>query len=178
MEDYIGDKGKTHLFGGKKVDKDSMRIEVIGSIDELNSFVGLARSRIEDKMVNEILEKIQRDLFAIGADIASPKDSAYITRLIEKDVEEIEGIIKDVNEDLAELKGFILPSGSPEASLIHICRSICRRAERRLVALKKEESINDIVMVYINRLSDLFFSLARYMNSRKGVHDELWKDDD
>lgn len=176
MKHYIGDKGKTGLFGVGEIDKDSPRIEAIGAIDELNSFIGFARSRIKDDDIKEILEKIQRGLFSIGSDLAAPHDTENIMRVIAKDVEEIEAIIEDVNEDLNKLTGFILPSGSVDSSLIQICRTVCRRAERRLVTLKKHEDINRIILVYVNRLSDLFFSLARLLNKRAGIDDEYLKD--
>ncbi|MDI6720795.1 MAG: cob(I)yrinic acid a,c-diamide adenosyltransferase [Candidatus Aenigmarchaeota archaeon] len=173
MKNYYGDQGKTFLFSREKVDKDSARIEVIGELDELNSFVGLARSHIGDVELDKILKKVQQHIFTIGSDAATSSDTKKIYRVAEKEVEEIETFIEKYNKGLPKLKNFILPSGSDAASLLHVCRAVCRRAERRLVTLSKEEEVNVKTITFLNRLSDFFFVLARYMNMKSGSEEEM-----
>lgn len=168
------DKEDTDLYGCR-AGKDSLRVEAIGNIDELNSFAGLAVSRIEDSEMKGILKEIQSRLFATGADLATPPDAGRSERITGEDVKRLEEIIIKIESELPPLARFILPGGSEEAALLHACRTVCRRAERSLVALKKKEEINNFAFVYVNRLSDLFFALARTANRRKGVNDEEWK---
>ena len=173
-----GDKGETALYGGGRIGKEHARIEAYGSVDELNSFVGLAISRLEerDADLKSILKKIQNDLFALGADLATPMDSkAKTKRITAEHTANIEKTIDQLEKDLPELHKFILPGGSPWASLLHICRTVCRRAERNVVALGKKEKINDECIKYLNRLSSLFFELARVLNRRAGVKEEEWE---
>jgi len=174
MPKVYQDKEETHLYGGT-ARKDSLRIEAIGNVDELNSFIGLAISQTADKEIKEILKDMQRDLLAVGADLATPLSvREKRERIGEKDVKRLEEIIAKLESELSLLTKFILPGGSKEASLLHVCRAICRRAERSVVSLKKQEEINRFAFVYINRLSDLLFTLARIANKRKGVKDEEW----
>lgn len=168
------DKEETALYGGA-ARKDSLRIGVIGTVDELNSFIGLAVAVTEDAEIRGTLRKVQGDLFAIGADLATPLDAKEKhARIGAEEVQQVEEIIAAAEQELPPLTKFILPGGTREAALLHICRSVCRRAERAVVALKKQEDVNNFVFVYINRLSDLFFALARLANKRKSVKDETW----
>ncbi|MBI2578817.1 MAG: cob(I)yrinic acid a,c-diamide adenosyltransferase [Candidatus Aenigmarchaeota archaeon] len=171
-----GDRGETSLHVGPRVSKDSLRVTAYGEVDELNSFIGLVRARTENEKINEILKKIQNDLFVVGADLATPiglKSDAM--RVTEENVKYVDRTMEEFLEQLEPINQFILPSGSPAASLLHICRTICRRAERSAVALKKEEAVNEEVIRYLNRLSDLLFVLARIENKREGVEEEYWE---
>ncbi len=169
------DKEETSLYG-RRTRKDSVRIGVIGTLDELNSFAGLAASRFDGGEIKQILKEVQRDLFVAGADVATPFDiTEKHQRISHDDVKRLEDYISRLESELEPLNKFILPGGSREAAVLHICRTICRRAERAIVALKTHEELNNYVFVYINRLSDLFFTLARIANKRKGVEDEKWE---
>ncbi len=169
------DKEETSLYG-RRTRKDSVRIGVIGTLDELNSFVGLAVSRFDEGEIKRILKDVQRDLFVAGADIATPFDiTEKHERIKHDDVKKLEDYISRLEAELEPLNKFILPGGSREAAVLHICRTICRRAERAIVALKMHEEINNYIFIYINRLSDLLFTLARIANKRKGVEDEKWE---
>ena len=171
-----GDRGETSLHVGPRVSKDSLRITAAGEVDELNSFIGLVRARTEHDKISSILKRIQNDLFVVGADLATPiglKSDAM--RVTEDNVKYLDERIEEFLEQLDPIHQFILPSGSPAASLLHICRSVCRRAERSVVALKKQEAVNEEVIRYLNRLSDLFFVLARVENKRAAVDEEYWE---
>ena len=174
-----GDKGETGLFGGERVSKDSLRIETYGTVDELNSFIGLAVVEIKDYEVKKLLERIQNTLFILGSDLSAPdnvKDKSHnIPRISKLNYEEIEKEIDKFDSRLGELKNFILPGGSKSAALMHICRTICRRAERRVVALNNAVNISPDIIIFLNRLSDLFFVLARYENKISGIEDIEWQ---
>jgi len=174
-----GDKGETGLFGGERVSKDSLRIETYGTVDELNSFIGLALVEIKDYEVKKLLERIQNTLFILGSDLSAPdnvKDKSHnIPRISKLNYEEIEKEIDKFDSRLGELKNFILPGGSKSAALLHICRTICRRAERRVVALNNAVNISPDIIIFLNRLSDLFFVLARYENKISGIEDIEWQ---
>ncbi len=173
-----GDKGETGLFGGERVSKNSLRIEAYGTIDELNAFIGLAVIEVSDKSVKNLLQKIQNWLFTIGADLATP-DNEKTKKLnvfrtpdeyysyIEKEIDNYEG-------KLEELKNFILPGGTKGAVLLHICRTITRRTERMVVALNSTVKIGNNIIIFLNRLSDLFFVLARFDNAVTGTPDIEW----
>ena len=169
-----GDKGSTQLGDGKKVDKNSLRVDAYGSVDEANATIGLSILRTNTK-IKKILQIIQNDLFDLGADLCMP-DKKKIQKLkITKDrVDYIEKKIDSFNKELAPLSSFILPGGSESSTYLHIARTVTRRAERKVVALSKKEKINSVTIIYLNRLSDLLFVLARYTNS-KGKKDILWK---
>lgn len=180
-----GDKGETGLFGGDRVSKDSLRIEAYGTIDELNSFIGLAAVEVRDKEVAELLQRLQNELFTVGADLSTPdneKTRKYREGSAKHTLPQVsadfyaraEQSIDHFEAKLEELKNFILPGGTKSAALLHICRTICRRAERRVVALKKTENISDNIIIYLNRLSDLFFVLSRIENAGAGVPDVIW----
>lgn len=171
-----GDEGQTSLFGGQKVEKNNERIEAYGTVDELNSAVGLARSSHADKEVADTLKLLQNQLFVLGADLATPPDSkAKIERISEAEVKELERLIDTMDEQLPSLKNFILPGGTAAAGAIHLARTICRRAERRSVELYRSDEISADIPKYLNRLSDLLFVLARYENHKSGINDEAWK---
>lgn len=172
---WPGDTGRTKMLGSAEMDKDSPSIDATGSVDELNSFVGLAASEIDDEKVKELLIDIQKDLFTIGAELAgSRRRDDKDTQLEPSHVVRLEDEIFILDNKLPVLQNFILPGGSEAASLMHVCRSVSRRAERRVVALKKERIINEDIVKYLNRLSYLFFLLARRCNEEKGVDETKW----
>jgi len=174
-----GDKGETGLFGGDRVLKSSERIEAYGTIDELNSFIGLAVEEVKSPEIKTVLQKIQNELFTLGSDLATPldeKNEKYkIPRVPKSFYEEAEKQIDKIEEQLEPLQNFILPGGSKASALLNICRTICRRAERRVVALKASIDIGENIIIFLNRLSDLFFVLARYENMISGIPDIIWK---
>jgi cob(I)alamin adenosyltransferase len=168
-----GDQGETSLVNGERVSKASLRVETYGAVDELNSFLGLARTKITGTEIQKLLEQIQNDLFVLGADLATPSDtpgSAAITlrRITAVEVEMLEKEIDHYNAALPELKEFILPAGSETGSLLHVARAVARRAERVAVRLSETEKLNDQAVIYLNRLSDLLFVLARAANRQGG----------
>ena len=175
-----GDKGETVLVGGLKVAKHSLRPDAFGEVDELNSIIGIVRTYIsKDKQseLNDILERIQNELFDLGADLATPeisKDSDKVLRITSSQVKRLENEIDKFNKDLNELKSFVLPGGSKLSSWLHLARTATRRAERKITKLASEEGINNEVIIYINRLSDLLFVMARYCNDN-GKADILWQ---
>lgn len=173
-----GDKGETGLFGGERVSKDSLRISAYGIIDELNSFIGYTITEINDPGVKEILSLIQNYLFTIGSDLATPETEKNaklkIQRTPESFYKEIEKMIDKYDAQLEELRNFILPGGSKSSALLHICRTVCRRAEREVVALKKTVTIGDNIIIFLNRLSDLFFVLSRFENKVSNHPDTIW----
>ncbi len=176
-----GDKGETALFGGERVSKNSLRIEAYGTIDELNSFIGLALVDVKDQAVIKLLAQIQNQLFTVGSDLATPisekTKKLNIPRVDNDFIIKSENEIDLFDEKLEPLKNFILPGGTRSASILHICRTISRRAERQIVALSKVETINENIGIFINRISDLFFVLARYENSVANIPDIAWKKD-
>ena len=174
-----GDKGETGLFGGERVSKNSLRIEAYGTIDELNAFIGLVIIEVSDKSVKDLLQKIQNWLFSIGADLATPDNERTKKLNVFRTTEEyylyIENEIDKYESKLDELKNFILPGGTKGAALLHICRTITRRAERMVVALNSTVKIGNNIIIFLNRLSDLFFVLARFDNAVTGTPDIEWK---
>jgi len=177
-----GDKGETSLFGSRRVSKDSPRIEAYGAIDELNSYIGVAISFSTSENVSTPLKKVQKLLFVAGADLATelvargegetvPRISSEDTRWLEKESDEL--LTK-----LPPLKNFILPGGSQSAANLQLARSVCRRAERRIVAVGRVEAINPELLPFVNRLSTYLFNLARYSNFAEGRKEEVWKKKD
>jgi cob(I)alamin adenosyltransferase len=167
-----GDSGKTSIIGGR-VDKDHLRVEAYGTIDEANSYVGLAMTMLTDPMFKDIyqeLEKIQHELFDCGGDLAVAKEK-YPYKTTAEMVLFLEGRIDHYVKEAPELERFILPGGSSASAAVHLARTVTRRAERCTVSLHKEMDINDIVLKYLNRLSDYFFAIARVINYRLGVND-------
>jgi len=173
-----GDKGETGLFGGSRISKNSPRIEAYGTVDELNSFIGLAITEVKDESVKSLLNKIQNRLFSVGADLSAPISSGdvkkNIVRIPSDFYEDIEKSIDFFEEKLDKLKNFIIPGGTKSAAFLHICRTIARRAERRVVALNSLEQINGNIVIFLNRLSDLFFVLSRYENKISNHPDTIW----
>ncbi|MGB5287257.1 MAG: cob(I)yrinic acid a,c-diamide adenosyltransferase [Ignavibacteriaceae bacterium] len=173
-----GDKGETGLFGGERVSKDSLRISAYGTVDELNSFIGLAITEVKDEGVKKNLLKIQNQLFVVGSDLATPEDEKTkklnIQRTPASFYTDIERMIDDYEEQLDELRNFILPGGSKGAAILHICRTICRRAEREVVALKNSVTIGENIIIFLNRLSDLLFVLSRFENKVSNHPDTKW----
>ncbi|MHB1688501.1 MAG: cob(I)yrinic acid a,c-diamide adenosyltransferase [Ignavibacteriaceae bacterium] len=174
-----GDEGLTGLFGGERVSKDSARIEAYGSVDELNSFISLAVIEVKSEEVKNLLLKIQNQLFVVGSDLATPdseKNKRYnIPRVTKQFYLDVEKEIDYFESKLEPLKNFILPSGTKGAALLHVCRAICRRVERQIVTLKSTVNIGDNILIFINRISDLFFVLARYENHFSNVSDTKWE---
>lgn len=171
-----GDSGDTSLFGGERVSKSSERIDAYGTVDELNSFVGLAASYELSDKGTEYIRKVQEMLFILGADLATPPSKkARINRITEEDIRFLEEAIDELEEELETLKNFILPGGSQSGATLHIARTVCRRAERATVQCKETDDISDVALKFLNRLSDFFFVLARYENKQAGVREEVWK---
>ena len=174
-----GDRGETGLFGGRRVRKSDPRIMAYGSVDELNAILGQARSLVDNAELDKLLARIQNDLFDLGAVLASPdrerlagKASGFIRP---EDSAFLEATIDRFDRELPPLRDFILPGGSDLASGFHVGRTVCRRAEREIVLLSETERVDPEILIYINRLSDLLFVLARWANLKKGVPDVAWE---
>ena len=175
-----GDDGRTGLFGGGRVEKDHVRVEAYGDVDELNAVIGAARAVEMMPRVDEILAPVQRDLFAIGALLATPQPQKHReqlekARLSDTRIAQLEQAIDDGEDELEPLKAFILPGGTPKASALHVARTVCRRAERALVSLSRAEPVGTAARKYLNRLSDLLFVLGRVLNRAGGGSDVLWQ---
>lgn len=174
-----GDEGKTSLGNGDRVNKHSLRVDAYGTVDETNATVGLARLHAKDITTTTQLSAIQNDLFDLGADLCRPnheddsKSSHRPLRINSKQVERLENEIDSMNNALKTLKSFVLPGGSALAAHLHLCRTVSRRAERLTFALSETESVNEIAVKYLNRLSDWFFVASRIANSN-GANDILW----
>jgi cob(I)alamin adenosyltransferase len=174
-----GDTGQTALFGGGRVLKNDLRVAAYGEVDELNAVIGLVRSAPPSAFFDPLFENIQRDLFSIGGQLATP-DPSRVAKAIAKAelpvdrVSEFERIMDVAEEELLPLRSFVLPAGSPKAVALHLARTVCRRAERSVVALAQTNPVPAQFLVYLNRLSDLLFTLARLANHRAGVSDTAW----
>jgi cob(I)alamin adenosyltransferase len=167
-----GDDGTTGLFSGERVSKTHARVEVYGTVDEMNSVLGVARSTGPQPAVASLLENVQRQLFKLGADLATPGHRARVARIGEADIEWLEAEIDRMTAGLPPLTHFILPGGTPPAAQIHVARTICRRCERDLVRLQLE---SPDTLIYLNRLSDFLFTLARFENWLGGVSELEWQ---
>lgn len=171
-----GDKGETGLFGGRRLPKYHGRIEAYGTVDELNAFIGLLSDYVEIPTLVEELKAIQDLLFVIGANLASePKKENAVPDLTPDDIQLLEQAIDRMDSSLPALKHFILPGGHPAVSHAHVARTVCRRAERLVVALAQEEVVADIIIRYLNRLSDYLFVLARKIGHELGVEERKWE---
>ena len=175
-----GDEGETGLFGGGRVSKAHPRVEAYGSVDELNAVLGVAVVALTDSGPRRRLNRIQQDLFNLGASLATPGADTGTARaatppLPEGRVGEMEAWIDEATRETPELRSFILPGGTEGAAALHQARAVCRRAERAVVRLTEEESVDGAVLTYLNRLSDLLFALARLDNHRAGIPDILWE---
>ena len=174
-----GDTGQTGLFGGGRVAKDHVRVDAYGEVDELNSAIGVARSTAPAELFDAELEAIQRDLFALGGHLATP-DPAKVRAALEKAelsaerVAAFERAMDAADQELPPLRAFILPAGAPKAAALHLARTVCRRAERGVVGLARESEVPELFLVYLNRLSDYLFTLARLANHRAGRGEVTW----
>ena len=181
-----GDKGETALYGGTRVSKASARVESYGTIDELNSFIGVAKSEVKDEKVLNQLKKIQFDLFTLGSESATPTDKLTLANgksrlalmITDKEIEELEHWMDAFEKELAPLQYFILPGGGRSATSLHVCRTVCRRAERSLVFLNESEEVRPELIKYLNRLSDYLFVLARYVSKLNNETEEYWNPND
>jgi len=169
-----GDKGQTSLGGGKRVSKHDLRVATYGTVDEANAIIGIARLHTSGE-IDEILCRIQDDLFDLGADLATPEaGKGEALRIVEPQVKRLEKEIDAINADLDPLDSFVLPGGTPAAAHLHLARTVVRRAEREMTELAEKESLNSLAVHYANRLSDLLFVLARHLNDN-GKKDVLWR---
>lgn len=166
-----GDGGQTGLAGGARVDKDCPRIEVIGTVDELNSAIGLIRAQDTPEHIESRLAEIQHDLFDLGGELALPEHPA----IGEQDITRLEDWLDELNTDLPALKEFILPAGGSATAQCHLARAICRRGERRMYSLSREEPINPAMLAYLNRLSDLLFVMARVLVRHERGEEVFWR---
>ena len=173
-----GDTGETGLIGGKRVLKDDLRVAAYGDVDELNAVVGLARLQTGKAGDSALLRRLQRELFALGAQLADPSSrlgSRKAKALIgAREIRALEKAIDERERRLPPLHAFLLPGGSAPGALLHLARTVCRRAERSIVALHRRERLDPRILVYVNRLSDLLFVLARDENHRSGAAEEPW----
>jgi cob(I)alamin adenosyltransferase len=169
-----GDKGETGLISGVRVAKDSIRVEAVGSLDELNSVLGLARSLLTDRELDSLLQELQNDLLIAGADLAATESDESITHITSERVLGLEKIIDNYQEQLPSLTAFILPGGGNAGAALHFARAVARRAERKIVFLGRSEKINGQLIPYMNRLSDLLFVLARIANHREKKTEVQW----
>lgn len=177
-----GDKGETALYGGTRVSKASARVEAYGTIDELNAFIGIAKSHIDDSDCLKQLAEIQYDLFTLGSEAATPIDKVYLANgksrlpvtIKEEDISKLEVWMDKMDESLEPLQFFILPGGGKAATFLHAARTICRRAERGMVFLNETEEVRPELIKYLNRLSDYLFVLARYVSMLDNEQEEYW----
>ncbi|MDX2180575.1 MAG: cob(I)yrinic acid a,c-diamide adenosyltransferase [Bryobacteraceae bacterium] len=176
-----GDRGLTSLVGGQRVPKDTLRIESYGTVDELNAFVGLAATSAAERPATarlaEILVRVQHELFNLGSILATLPEDVHPRQpqVTERDVEQLEREIDEMNETLPALRSFVLPGGSRLNAELHVCRTVCRRAERIVVALSKHETVPGLAMTYLNRLSDALFVYSRWANRQLEVEETLWR---
>ncbi len=172
-----GDDGTTALGGGKRVPKDDLRVQAYGTVDELNAVIGMALAHGLCQRLAQELASIQNELFHLGSDLSFPeaeKEKFRPPRIEARHVEKLERLIDEFNQITGPLKNFILPGGSPGAAHLHLARTVCRRAEREVCALSRQEAVGAHVIPYLNRLSDALFSMARYENHQLGVAEPLW----
>lgn len=180
-----GDKGTTALVGGKRVPKDSPRISAYGTVDELNAVLGLARvfnaERLADgakhRWLDEVFRRLQNQLFDLGSELATPTDAVYegMVRVGDVEVKALEALMDRCQQDLEPLKSFVLPGGGRISGILHQCRTVCRRAEREVLALSRVEPVGEGPVRYLNRLSDLFFVLSRWVGKHLGEAEYLWE---
>lgn len=174
----FGDEGDTALFGGETVRKNNIRVEMYGTLDELNSIIGLLRNKNSDVQIENILKNIQSEIFIYGSEIATPQAAereSFTERISEKQAVVLEQAIDLLSEKLPPIKKFVLPGGSEASCYAHLARTVCRRAERVLIRLSEEIEVRGSLIVYLNRLSDLLFTIARYQNKLQNIEDVLWE---
>lgn len=160
-----GDHGETSLYDGKRVKKDDIRVESYGTIDELNSTLGFARNFIDDDRIIEIIYKVQRELFDVAGELATLDRDKFPEKIENSHVDYLENIIDEYLAKIQEVNAFIIPGSNQASAALHVARTVCRRAERRMLTLSREENINPILIKYINRLSDTIYTIARYLES-------------
>jgi cob(I)alamin adenosyltransferase len=170
-----GDKGETSLGDGRRVSKLDARIGAYGTVDELNSALGVVLAGDCPVAVREVLSRVQNELFDLGADLSVPLDAGDRLRVTQGQVDALERDCDRFNADLPELRSFVLPGGGEAASRLHVARALCRRAEREAIAAAGEHDLNPVVLLYLNRLSDLLFILARVVNAAEGREEPVWK---
>jgi len=171
-----GDDGTSGLADGRRIEKDSLRITAIGEIDELNATLGVARIYLQHlEELSGMVDYLQDKLFVVGADLATASEAVKVPRVTVQDVEKLEQWIDGMTAKLKPLQHFVLPGGNVSAAYLHLARTVCRRAERVIVSLKKSEDIGQDVVVFVNRLSDLLFTMARYANHLTGTNEVIWK---
>ena len=172
-----GDDGTTALGTTKRITKDHPRIAAYGTVDELNTLIGLALAQGLDPKLTKSLKAIQNDLFHLGSELAFPPDEkrkVEVPQIEQRHIDDLEALIDGLNEELDTLENFILPGGSEGAAAMHVARTVCRRAERLVVTLSKDETVRPLSLAYLNRLSDALFVIARHENKQKGVDETLW----
>ena len=175
----FGDQGNTALFGGETVKKNHLRVEMYGTLDELNSVIGMLRNKNKELSVENALKNIQGELFTYGAEIATPeagKRETFTDHISENHIIALEQTIDHLSEKLPSLKRFVLPGGSEAACYAHLARTVCRRAERLLIKLADDTEVRGPLIVYLNRLSDLLFVIARYENNMNSIEDVVWEE--
>jgi len=173
-----GDGGETGLFGGRRVKKSDRRVEAYGSVDEVNAHLGWAAALLAHLPLDQEIREIQSDLFDLGTDLATAPGTpaaSNAARIDETQIRRLEGLIDRWQAEAPPLKNFILPGGAPGAAALHVCRTVCRRAERSTVRLSLAEPVGPHAIVYLNRLSDLLFVLARWVNAREKISEPIWK---
>jgi len=170
-----GDKGQTSLFGGKRLAKSDLRIEAYGTVDELNASVGYLYEMLDNAEIQKVLYKVQNKLFNIGSKLAvDPTKDFEMPMINANDIVLLESEIDKMDSAMPTLKSFILPSGHPHGAYTHVVRTVCRRAERRVVELALESEVDSLIIVYLNRLSDYFFTLSRYVVQAAGGNERIW----
>lgn len=172
-----GDDGTTGLGSGRRVPKDSLRIEAYGTVDEMNSHIGAAMAAGLDQDLQRELARVQNDLFHLGSDLCIPEEDKTrfkVPQLEQRHVDALEQVMDRLSAELTPLENFILPGGSPGASHLHIVRTVCRRAERLVIALGRREAVGPFAVKYLNRLSDTLFVMARFENKQRGIQDIYW----
>ena len=170
-----GDKGTTGLFGGARLSKDDIRIEAYGTVDEVNALIGMLADDMDQKKIDHVMVEVQNRLFTIGSNLATdPSKEMETPVLVQEDITLLEKSIDDMETHLSPLKHFVLPGGHPTVSLAHLARTVCRRAERRVITLHKKQMVQEIIIVYLNRLSDYLFVVSRFIAHKLNVEERYW----
>lgn len=166
-----GDKGQTSLYDGTRIDKDSLRVEAYGTVDELNSHIGFAVKFVEDEYIREKLFKIQKRLFFVAGELATVEKGKFVYSIKERDITGLEKIIDEYLPKISGADAFIVPGSSTASAALHVSRTVCRRAERRILTLRKQEEVSDLLIKFVNRLSDVLYTFARYLESNLTIMD-------